>query len=334
MTTTIHFNPFGASIHRIETNVSSNNVIDPSTSFRDRLVSEISFPPQPPTPTPSYVTVVFRLHPKSNTSLITSYNISIVTVNTFTFNLNVVSGPFYAIPGSYTFSVIVYITTGLNYYAPSTYITYDRNFTRFTNAILAFSYGPDLNNLPEDVDVACYLKGTHILTPKGETLIENLSVGDEVLTYNNGSIGIDRIKWVGKLTPVALDKDSYPIKICKSAIRNNVPYRDLYLSPGHNVSIDNKLVLANNLVNNKSIYQDTSIDSVQYYHIELSNHSLVFAEGLLAETYVDCNNRHLFDDKYLSNVSKDKNTIIVSNNSCLKPILCNSFSQAIETSVI
>ena len=43
------------------------------------------------------------------------------------------------------------------------------------------------------------------------------------------------------------------------------------------------------------IFQDFSYDSVVYYHLELDNHSAVIANGILSETYLDVNNRYIFE---------------------------------------
>ncbi|MEM0354270.1 MAG: Hint domain-containing protein [Thermoplasmata archaeon] len=153
-----------------------------------------------------------------------------------------------------------------------------------------------INDSNEKVTVPSYLKGTNILTPKGEVLIEDLKEEDDVITYKNGNIEIDKIKWKGTLTPKELNEDSYPIKISKSAIREGVPYRDLYVSPGHSVYLDGKLVLAKTLVNGETIYQDKTIKDIKYYHIELSKHTIVFAEGMCAESYLDVGNRGSFDE--------------------------------------
>ena len=58
-----------------------------------------------------------------------------------------------------------------------------------------------------------------------------------------------------------------------------------------------KMCLAKNCVNGKTIYQDNKCDSVEYYHLECENHSAIFSNGVLAESYIDgINSRRIFED--------------------------------------
>ena len=53
---------------------------------------------------------------------------------------------------------------------------------------------------------------------------------------------------------------------------------------------------AKNIVNGTTIYQDNECDNVEYYHLECENHSAIIANGVLAETYLDVNNRDVFEN--------------------------------------
>lgn len=57
--------------------------------------------------------------------------------------------------------------------------------------------------------------------------------------------------------------------------------------------VENYLVRAELLVNGSSILFD-EVDQVNYWHIELEQHSVVLANGLPAETYLDTGNRTFF----------------------------------------
>jgi len=48
------------------------------------------------------------------------------------------------------------------------------------------------------------------------------------------------------------------------------------------------------LVNGATITQAERIDWLEYFHIELDSHEVILAEGMPAESFVDCDNRFMF----------------------------------------
>ncbi len=78
-----------------------------------------------------------------------------------------------------------------------------------------------------------------------------------------------------------------PIQIKAGALGELGPSQDLICSPAHAFCIEGLLVEAQALVNGTSIRQLSSLDSLSftYYSIELEDHALIWANGLLAETY-------------------------------------------------
>jgi glycosyltransferase involved in cell wall biosynthesis len=154
-----------------------------------------------------------------------------------------------------------------------------------------------LTGVPEIAGVTepppCYCAGTLIHTDRGEVPVETLAIGDEVLTLS----GEPRpIKWIGRRSyrRPFMSRNVAPILIKASALRENVPLRDLYVSPDHGLYLDEVLIAAEHLVNGVSIVRCRDVDSVDYFHIELDHHEVIFAEGAAAETYVDCDNRLMF----------------------------------------
>ena len=137
------------------------------------------------------------------------------------------------------------------------------------------------------VDIECFLAGTHILTEKGEILVENLKIGERVLTANSK---LEPIKWIGRQTvkpnQVKNPLRGYPILIKAGALGNNIPSRDLYTSPDHSLFVDGLLINAGALVNDISIIKTEPSETFTYYHIELENHALLVAEGTPAESYL------------------------------------------------
>ena len=147
---------------------------------------------------------------------------------------------------------------------------------------------------------ACYLKGTHIATSNGETKVENLKTGDIVKTASGD---VNTVKWIGfrKLIRSQLPTEHFlrasPIRICKSAFADNVPHRDLIVSPGHRFNFDGALVPALSLVNGLTIIQDFEIEQFEYYHVELEKFDMLLAEGAAAESYLEVgSNRNSFQN--------------------------------------
>jgi hypothetical protein len=137
-------------------------------------------------------------------------------------------------------------------------------------------------------DAVCYLRGTRILTPTGEVAVEDLKIGDVVLTR----FGAMRpVRWIGRQNYQARlirnDREKIPVRIRASALGERMPARDLYVSPGHSMLVDGVLVLAKLLVNGTTITQDWTPDEVHYHQIDLGTHDCVVAEGTWSETYAD-----------------------------------------------
>jgi Hint domain len=130
--------------------------------------------------------------------------------------------------------------------------------------------------------VNCFLKGTHVLTSRGEIEIEKLRDEDEVVTARGGHRRIKRIQ----RQILELSLDHMPVRISRHALDDNTPHRDLYLSPAHCVYIDGVLIPVIDLVDGNTVARDLpeAIGEIEYYHIELETHEVIFAEGAQAET--------------------------------------------------
>ena len=135
---------------------------------------------------------------------------------------------------------------------------------------------------------SCFLKGTKISTPSGDRPVQELQIGDEVQTL----AGRKTIKWIGynKFTKEegrAWQDSVMPIHVARFAIDDQTPYRDLYLSPLHCVFFNEALIPVMYLVNETSIAQGTpsEMSALEYYHVELDTHEVIYAEGALVESY-------------------------------------------------
>src|SRR5262245_24075933 len=145
----------------------------------------------------------------------------------------------------------------------------------------------------------CYLRGTEIRTTKTGRRIEDLNIGDLILTLS----GEKPIKWIGRQrfarnAGSAWPKSVVPVRVSRFALNEQTPQRDLYVSPNHALLLDGVLIPAICLVNGTSIVQamPDGVEEIDYFHIELKTHEVIFAEGVAAETLLVMNDREAFAD--------------------------------------
>jgi len=143
----------------------------------------------------------------------------------------------------------------------------------------------------------CFLRGTLIITEAGEVPVEELAIGDNVVTLSGET---KPIRWIGRRAYdgrfVAGNRMVLPIRIAANALGDRLPARDLWVSPKHALYIDDVLVPAENLVNGATIVQADEVERIEYFHIELAAHEIIFAEGAPTESFVDCDNRGMFQN--------------------------------------
>jgi hypothetical protein len=162
--------------------------------------------------------------------------------------------------------------------------------------------------------IVCYAKGTLILTKQGYVPIEDIRAGNKVVTKGkiihkhvniDSDVKIEPVIWISKFKVTSPNSKSRPICIKKDTFGKKCPFKDLYVSPGHRLLLNGKMVLAQDIINGETIYQDNECDSVEYYHLECEHHSGIFANGVLAETYLDINNnRRVFEKSVKLDCSK------------------------------
>ena len=145
-----------------------------------------------------------------------------------------------------------------------------------------------------NVTALCFLPGSLIATPSGETPVEELKTGDIVL---NATGQPRRVAWLGigqVLATANRRTAATPVIVRKSALAPNVPHRDLRVTKGHAFYLDGVLIPVEFLINQRSIVWDTRAQEVQVYHVELETHDVLLANGAPAESYRDDGNRWLF----------------------------------------
>ncbi|GAN69828.1 hypothetical protein AA0473_0364 [Acetobacter orleanensis NRIC 0473] len=149
--------------------------------------------------------------------------------------------------------------------------------------------------------ITCFLPGSMIRTTTGEVAVEDVQIGDEVIAFdwrNNTDI-VRPVVWVGKAHVnvrhgLPDDEAGWPVRILKDAIDDGVPYKDMLITSEHCLFFKDRFVPVRMLVNGVSIFYDKSISSYDYYHVETEQHSVITADGMLTESYLDTGNRSSF----------------------------------------
>lgn len=145
----------------------------------------------------------------------------------------------------------------------------------------------------------CFLSGTHIMTENGERVVEDIAVGDQIVTFKDGKEVLQTIVWVGSMdvdvNNYSNKETLYPIRIKAHAFGLNQPHRDLLVTPEHTIYVDGGLTPARMLVNGRSIIVDKSIEKYTVHHIETIEHSIILSENILTESYLNTDNKDMFN---------------------------------------
>ena len=80
-----------------------------------------------------------------------------------------------------------------------------------------------------------------------------------------------------------------PIRVARFAIDYHSPHSDLYLSPLHCIFLNEALIPVMHLINGTSVAQDapSDVSAIEYYHVDLGTHQVLYAEGALVESFFD-----------------------------------------------
>ena len=134
----------------------------------------------------------------------------------------------------------------------------------------------------------CFTRGTMIATPDGEVPVEDLKPGDLVLTLDHGP---QPLLLVSHKTFPATGRNA-PVKICEGALGNTA---DLLVSQQHRMlisdwrsemyfGVEQVLVAAKHLCNGDTITISPR-NEVEYFHLLFERHQIVWAAGILSESY-------------------------------------------------
>lgn len=149
---------------------------------------------------------------------------------------------------------------------------------------------------PAGTLIVCFVRGTLIETGDGQRPIEELQIGDQVMTRDNG---LKEIRWIGstKLCSETLKKNPnlQPIRIRAGALGEGAPSKDLLVSPQHRVLVRSKiaqrmfgalevLVAAKQLLKLDGIDIASDITDVEYVHFLFDQHEVVYSNGAETES--------------------------------------------------
>jgi len=167
-------------------------------------------------------------------------------------------------------------------------------------------------------------RGTRIATPEGERVVESLAGGDLILTAAGhartivwiGYRHVDCRRWDGP-------EKVWPVRVRAGAFSDGLPHRDLWLSPDHAVFVGDVLIPIRHPINGCSIAQKP-MDEVDYYHVELTRHDLLLAEGLPAESYLDTGDRFTFDNGGPVAARRQDIALVWENDGCAPLVVTGS----------
>ena len=144
--------------------------------------------------------------------------------------------------------------------------------------------------------IACFTTGSMVLTAQGKVAVENLEVGDLVLTRDNG---FQPIRWIGRrdlsAAELAAAPQFNPVRIAQGALGRDLPERDMQVSPQHRMLINTPraellfgepevLAAALHLIGMPGITRGAP-GRISYFHILFDEHQLVCADGAWSESF-------------------------------------------------
>ena len=154
-------------------------------------------------------------------------------------------------------------------------------------ATFVTSQGPvDLVDFEETVP--CFTPGTLIATPDGDVAVDALTVGDLVLTLDNGP---QPIRWIGRRQVPGSGRMA-PVRFSAGALGN---HRPLLVSPQHRMLVrgwkaellfgeSEVLVAAQHLVDGDRVAR-APCPTVDYIHLAFDRHEILNSDGAWTESF-------------------------------------------------
>ncbi len=144
----------------------------------------------------------------------------------------------------------------------------------------------------DNARIVCFAAGTLIETPRGLCAVENLVVGDTVITLDHGP---QPVIWRGRQITPGVGATA-PVEVAAEALGPGMPFRRLLLSPQHRVLLrspivnrmigaEEALVAVKLLCDAPGISCKSYLNDVTYYHILLPQHAILWANGAATESF-------------------------------------------------
>lgn len=144
--------------------------------------------------------------------------------------------------------------------------------------------------------VPCFTVGSVIATTRGAVRAEDLVIGDQVITRDNG---LQAIRWIGHKDidgqTLLRTPGLKPVLISAGSLGNGLPERDLVVSPNHRVLLSGDAIIdgfgehevlasAKHLTGRDGIDQVDAL-RVRYIHFMFDQHEVVLSDGTWTESF-------------------------------------------------
>ncbi|MEC7762537.1 MAG: Hint domain-containing protein [Pseudomonadota bacterium] len=152
---------------------------------------------------------------------------------------------------------------------------------------------PDKDTCPP---VPCFTPGTTIVTDRGLVRVEDLKVGDLVVTRDDG---LQPIRWIGRRdmfqSDLVGDARLRPIRIRAGALGQGLPARDMMVSPQHRVLLADRnvalmfqeaeMLAPAMLLLGRDGVERMGTAPVTYIHIMFDRHQVVLSDHIWTESF-------------------------------------------------
>ena len=156
----------------------------------------------------------------------------------------------------------------------------------------------------------CFTAGTRIATPEGDVAVEDLQIGEQVLTADGRSVPAI---WIGRQTIAKRfqGERAAPVCIAAGALGGGLPHADLTVTADHGMVLGGVIINAAALVNGETICRvplSELPERLTVYHVETEQHDVILANGAASETFLDMPGRMAFDNyqEYLDLYGADR----------------------------